>query len=172
MTVSKSSVSLDAVSKRTGSSSALKIYRFQNLREKIMPFSCEREAYPSHFPRFQNVSASSERSRHYVHTLPAHFENGEKNLTAAKFMLAFTRCRNNSKTVGHLTINMLLDVDGKEIYLPLKNRSVSFRKHQRMFHSHNFRVFTRRRLQNVPVRALFSKPTAFRNCQQKCAVFV
>ena len=34
-----------------------------------------------------------------VHTMPAHFENGE-NVTAAKLELVFTRYRNNLKTVG------------------------------------------------------------------------
>ena len=39
-----------------------KIYRFQNVSAKNVPFSSEREAYPSHFHRFQNVPASCERS--------------------------------------------------------------------------------------------------------------
>ena len=38
--------------KCTGYSSASKIYRFQNLPAKNVPFSCEREAYPSHFSSF------------------------------------------------------------------------------------------------------------------------
>ena len=49
-------------SKRAGKSSVFKIYRFQNLPAKNVPFSCEREAYPSHFHRFQNVPASCEQS--------------------------------------------------------------------------------------------------------------
>ena len=32
--------------------SFVKIYRFQNLPAKNLPFSCEREAYPSHFSPF------------------------------------------------------------------------------------------------------------------------
>ena len=41
-------------------------FRFQNLpfsksAAKNVPFSCEREAYPSYFRRFQNVSVSCER---------------------------------------------------------------------------------------------------------------
>ena len=42
-------------------------FRFQNLlfskcAGKNVPFSCEREAYPSNFSPFQNVPASRERS--------------------------------------------------------------------------------------------------------------
>ena len=42
-------------------------FRFQNLPlsksvGKKVPFSCEREAYPSYFHRFQNVPASCELS--------------------------------------------------------------------------------------------------------------
>ena len=48
--------------KCVGWSSVFKIYRFQNLPAKNVPFSCEREAYPSNFHRFQNVPASYERS--------------------------------------------------------------------------------------------------------------
>ena len=40
-----------------------------------------------------------------VHTMPAHFENGE-NVTVAKFEPVFTRYRNNLKTV---------ESDGKKI---------------------------------------------------------
>ena len=36
---------------------------FSNLPAKNMPLSFEREAYPSNFHRFQNVSASCERSQ-------------------------------------------------------------------------------------------------------------
>ena len=35
---------------------------FPKSADKNVPFSCEREAYPSHFHRFQNVSASCKRS--------------------------------------------------------------------------------------------------------------
>ena len=45
-----------------GYGSVFKIYRFQNLPAKNVPFSCEREAYPSNFHHFQNVPASCERS--------------------------------------------------------------------------------------------------------------
>ena len=46
-------------------SSVFKIYRFQILPAKKVPFSCEWEAYPSAFHRFQNVLASCERSLKY-----------------------------------------------------------------------------------------------------------
>ena len=38
-----------------------------------------------------------------VHTMPEHFENGA-NVTVVKFELAFTRYRNNLKTVGNLMV--------------------------------------------------------------------
>ena len=64
-----------------------------------------------------------------VHTMLAHFENGE-NVTVAKFELAFTQYRNNLKTVGNLMVkNSLHDFDTKEMYLHSKNRPVSFQKH-------------------------------------------
>ena len=37
-------------------SSVFKIYRFQNLPAKNMPFSCEQEAYPSHFLPFSKCA--------------------------------------------------------------------------------------------------------------------
>ena len=42
--------------KCTGYSSVFKIYRFQNLPAKNVPFSCEREAYPSHFSPFSECA--------------------------------------------------------------------------------------------------------------------
>ena len=47
--------------KGIGYSSVLKIYRFQNLPAKNVPFLFVREAYPSHFLPFSNVLASCER---------------------------------------------------------------------------------------------------------------
>ena len=45
-----------------------------------------------------------------------------KNVTAAKFELAFTRCQNNLKTVGNLPVkSSLQDFDAKEVYLNPKN---------------------------------------------------
>ena len=45
-----------------GKGSFLKIYCFRNLLTKNVPFSCEREAYPSHYFPFSNVPASCECS--------------------------------------------------------------------------------------------------------------
>ena len=57
-----------------------------------------------------------------------------KNVPVAKFELAFTRCRNNLKTVGNLPVkSSLKDFDAKEVYLNPKNRSVSFQKRLKMF---------------------------------------
>ena len=47
------------------------------------------------------------------------------NVTVAKFELAFTRCRNNLKTVGNLPVkSSLQDFDAKEVCLNPKNRLV------------------------------------------------
>ena len=45
-----------------------------------------------------------------------------KNMTVAKIVLVFTRCRNNLRTVRKLTVKKSLrDFDAKEMYLHLKN---------------------------------------------------
>ena len=63
----------------------------------------------------------------------AHFENGE-DVTVAKFELAFTRCRNNLKTVGDLMVeNSLQGFDAEEAYIHPRNRSVSFKNLCEMF---------------------------------------
>ena len=55
-----------------------------------------------------------------------------KNVTVAKFELAFTRCRNNLKTVGNLPVeSSLQDFDAKEVCLRLRidqSRSKSVEK--------------------------------------------
>ena len=52
--------------------SVFKIYRFQNLPAKNVPFSCEQEAYPSNFSPFSKCAASCERSlslsKNYIQT--------------------------------------------------------------------------------------------------------
>ena len=42
--------------KRASKSSILNIYHFQNLPATNVPFSCEREAYPSNFSPFSKLS--------------------------------------------------------------------------------------------------------------------
>ena len=42
--------------KSVGWSSIFKLYRFQNLPAKNVPFSCERETYPSHFSPFSKCA--------------------------------------------------------------------------------------------------------------------
>ena len=70
--------------------------------------------------------------------MPAHFKNDEK-CDGRKFELAFTRCRNNLKTVGNLPVkSSLQDFDAKEVCLNPKNRSVSFQKRLKMFYFHHF----------------------------------
>ena len=58
-----------------------------------------------------------------------------KNVTVAKFELAFTRCRKNLKMIGNLTVkNSLLEIAATEMYHHSKNRSVAFQKCRKMFH--------------------------------------
>ena len=95
-----------------------------------------------------------------------------KNVTVAKFELAFTRCRNNLKTVGNLLVkSSLQDFDAEELYLNPKNRSVSFQTRLKMFYFHHFKVLTRCRFQNVPIRVPFSNSTVFKICRQKMRRF-
>ena len=57
-----------------------------------------------------------------------------KNVTVAKFELAFTRCRNNLKTVRNLPVkSSLQDFDANSVNLNPKNRSVSFQKRLKIF---------------------------------------
>ena len=93
-------------------------------------------------------------------------------MTVAKFELAFTRCRNNLKTVRNLMVkNSSQDFATNEIYLHPKNRSISFQKHRQIFCFYRFRVFTRCRFQNVPVRVPISKSIVFKICQQTMCCF-
>ena len=57
------------------------------------------------------------------------------------------------------------------MYLNPKNRSVSFQKRLKMFYFHQFKVFTRCRFQNVPIRFPFSKSAVFKICRQKICRF-
>ena len=78
----------------------------------------------------------------FVHTMPGHFENGEKSVKVAEFELAFTRRRNNLETVGKFTVrNSLRDFDVIERYLHPKCRSILFQKRRKMFYLHHFQVF-------------------------------
>ena len=96
-----------------------------------------------------------------------------KNMTVAKFELAFTRCRNNLKTVGNLPVkSSLQDFDAKEVCLNPKNRSVSFNKRLKMFYLHHFKVFTRCRFQNVPIRNSVFKIYHFQNLQARNVPFL
>ena len=95
-----------------------------------------------------------------------------KNVTVEKFELAFTRCRNNLKTIGNLLVkSSLQDFDANSVNLNPKNRSVSFQNRLKMFYFHQFKVFTRCRFQNVPIRVPFSKSTVFKICRQKMCRF-
>ena len=60
-------------------------------------------------------------------------------MTVAKFELTLTRCRNNVRTVGNVTIkNSLQHFDARERYLQPKNRPVSFQNRRKMFCAHYF----------------------------------
>ena len=77
-------------------------------------------------------------------------------MTVAEFELAFTRCRNNSKTVGNLTVrNSLRDVDAIERYLHPKCRSVIV-----LFSNDAVSKMCR-------LEFSFSKSTVFKMCRQK-----
>ena len=118
----------------------------------------------SSFSYDMNTKTAFTRCRHILKTM--------KNLTVAKFELAFTQCQNNLKMVGNLPVKRSLqDFDAKEVCLNPKNRSVSFQKRLKMFYFHHFKVFTRCRFQNVPVRVPFSKSTVFKICRQKMCRF-
>ena len=105
----------------------------------------------------------------YVHTIPARFEK-VKNVTVAKFELAFTRSRNNLKTVGNLTVKILLhEVDAKELYLHPKISLI--RKPSKMVCFHDLRVFTRCHFQNMLVRVPFSEIYCFQDLPEKTCPF-
>ena len=83
-------------------------------------------------PEMVNTFRDNESSdSYYVHTMPAHSENGE-NMTVGKFEPAFTRCQNSLKTIQNLTVKIarfsesLPDFDAREI--PTSEESVSFPK--------------------------------------------
>ena len=63
--------------------------------------------------------------------MPAHFENDDK-CDGSKFELAFTRCRNNLKTVGILTVKTSLQTLMQKKYAQTiridKSRSKSVEK--------------------------------------------
>ena len=127
--------------------SIVKICRFQNLPAKNVPFSCEREAYSSHFSPFSKCDGCKIWAS--VHTIPEQFENG-RNLDGK---------------------NSLQHFDAKETYLQTESRSVSFQKCLKMFCFHHLQVFTRCRFQNMSVRVSFSKSTVFKICRQKMCRF-
>ena len=95
------------------------------------------------------------------------------NVAAAKFELAFTRYRNNLKTVGNLDgKNSLQDFDAKEMYLHRKNRSVSLQKRLKMFFFHHFQMFIRWCFQNLPIEFLFQNLPFSKSAGKNYAVFV
>ena len=95
-----------------------------------------------------------------------------KNVTVAEFELAFTRCRNNLKTVRDLIVrNSFEDFDAIERYLHPKCQSVLSQKRRKLFYFEKFQVNTRCRFQNVPATVQFSKSTVFKMCRQKMSRF-
>ena len=99
--------------------------------------------------------------------MPAHFENDEK-CDGSKIWASVHTMPNNLKTVRNLPVkSSLQDFDANSVNLNPKNRSVSFQNRLKMFYFHHFKVFTRCRFQDVPIRVPFSKSAG-----KKCAVFV
>ena len=109
----------------------------------------------------------------YVHTMPAHFENGGKCDCSKIWARVHTipepfessgKCDGSKlwarvhtipaqfETIWNLTVkNSLQDFDAKEMYLHPKNRPGSFQRCRRkLFCLHHFRVFTRCCFKNVP----------------------
>ena len=104
------------------------------------------------------------RCRHILKTM--------KNVTAAKFELAFTRCRNNFENGRKLDgKDSLQGFDAKEVCLHSKNLSVSFQEQLKMPCFRHFQAFRRCSFQNVPIRVPFSKSTVFKICRQKMCRF-
>ena len=94
----------------------------------------------------------------------AHFENGE-NVTAAKFELAFTRCRHNLKTVGKLTVK------SRSWTLMLQKSIYTLRIDQSRSKSVEKMICLRCCFKFIPVRVPFSKSTVFEICRQKMCRF-
>ena len=97
-----------------------------------------------------------------------------KNVTVAKFELAFTRRQHNLKTIEDSTVKnsvpSLQEFDAKEMYLHLKNRLTSFQsviKCPVLVNSE----YSQNSFQNVPVRVPFSKCTVFKIGRQKLYCF-
>ena len=78
------------------------------------------------------------------------------------------RFENGRKFDGNKLVAISPRIWCQKIYIHLKNRSASFWKRWKMF---RFRVLTRCRFQNVPVRVPFSKSTVFKICRQKMCRF-
>ena len=107
-----------------------------------------------------------------VHTMPAHFENGEKSDGSKIWASVHTIPAQFENGTRFDSKNSLQDFDAKDKYLHPKNRPVSIQKRRKMFRLHHCRVLTRCCFKFRPARVPFSKSTVFEICRQKCAVFV
>ena len=107
--------------------------------------------------------------------MPAHLKT-MKIVTVAKSKLAFTRCRNNLKKVGNLSVkSWLQDFDAIERYLQPKCQSVFFQKRRKLFY---FKIFKclhdavskmcrlEFRFQNLPFSKSVPKNVPF-SCEQE-----
>ena len=85
--------------------------------------------------------------------MPSHFENSEK-VKLAKSELALPKQFETGTNFDGK--HSLQDFNAKEMYLHPTNQWVLFQKRRKMFCFHTFRMLTRCRFQNVPVRVPFS----------------
>ena len=104
-----------------------------------------------------------------VHTIPAHFENGEKSDGSKASVHTIPAQFENGRKFD--SKNSLQDFDAKEKYLHSKNRPVSIQKRRKMCYLHHCRVFTRCCFKSIPVKVPFSKSTVFKICRQKMCRF-
>ena len=100
-----------------------------------------------------------------VHTMPAHFENGEKCDGSKIWASVHTMPAQfeNSRKID--SKNSFQDFDAEEKYLHTKNRPVSIQKRWKM-------ICLRCCFKFIPVRVPFSKSTVFEICRQKMCRFV
>ena len=96
-----------------------------------------------------------------------------KNVTVAKFELAFTWWQNNLNAVLDTTvINSLQGFDAKEMYLHSKNQSVLFQKRWKMFCFHHVECSHNAVAKMCRLEFRFQNLPFLKSTGKKCAIFV
>ena len=95
-------------------------------------------------------------------------------ILATCFQTAFTRCRNNLKTVRDLTVrNSLQDFEAIERYLhPKASKTVLFSKFSSFYDAVSKMCRLEFSFQNLPFSKCAGKKVPAKKCRQKSAVFV